>query len=55
MSSASRVPETGTVRSTMVSKKPWTAASDASLTPETTFGVFNRVHTGFPGSIRSGL
>ncbi len=53
--SASRVPETGTVVSTMVSKKPATAASEALLTPETTFGVLSSVHVSFPGSILSGL
>ena len=55
VSSASRVPDTGTVLSTSRSKKPCTAASEASSMPETTFGVFSRRQTGFPGSIRSGL
>ena len=55
VSSASRVPETGTVVSTSRSKKPCTASSERGFMPETTFGVFSSRHVGLPGSIRSGL
>jgi hypothetical protein len=54
VSSASRVPDTGTVRSTIRSKKAWTRASDAASTPDTTLGVFSRRQVRLPGSIRSG-
>jgi len=55
VSSASRGELTGTVRSTMSSKNPWTAAREAASTPLTTLGVLTRPKTGLPGSMRSGL
>ena len=55
VSSASRVPDTGTVRSTSRSKKACTASSESSSMPETTFGVLAKCQVALPGSILSGL
>ena len=55
VSSASRVPDTGTVRSTSRSKNARTASRDSLSMPETTFGVLTKFQVALPGSIRSGL